>query len=63
VLANQSITDLGANWNGVDDGQTKTLTGQGMNLVRLTYEIETVPGPATCVLTAIAGLAAARRRR
>lgn len=63
TLANKTITDLSGQWNGVDDGQTQTLTGQGMNMVRLTYEVDYIPAPAAGALAAIGGLAAARRRR
>ncbi len=63
TLANKSITDLPTNWNGVDDGQTQTLVGQGMNMIRLTYEIELVPAPASLGLAGLAGLAIKRRRR
>lgn len=63
VLSNKAITDLTGQWNGVDDGQTQTMTGQGMNMIRLTYEVESVPTPAGAVLAGVAGLAASRRRR
>lgn len=63
VLANKSITDLPSNWNGVDDGQTQTMVGQGMNLVRLTYEIQSVPAPGALVLGGLGTLLAFRRRR
>lgn len=63
LLSNKSITDLGSNWNGVDDGQTQTLAGSGMNMLRLTYEIQVVPAPAAAGLAGLAGLAAIRRRR
>lgn len=63
TLANKTITDLSGQWNGVDDGQTQTMTGQGMNMVRLTYEIELIPAPGVGALAGMAGLAATRRRR
>ncbi|MBL8760866.1 MAG: hypothetical protein JNL50_06125 [Phycisphaerae bacterium] len=59
-IFNKSVTSP---WNGKDGGVTQIDIGEGVNLIRLRYEIGQVPGPGTGVLMAMGVLAAARRRR
>lgn len=50
-------------WNGKDGGVTQIDVGQGVNFIRLRYEVGQVPGPGTGALLGLGVLAAARRRR
>lgn len=50
-------------WGGKDGGVTQIEVGQGVNYIRLRYEVGQVPGPSTGVLMGMGVLAAARRRR
>jgi hypothetical protein len=64
TISNQSImTGQDNPWQGKDGGTTQSLVGQGMNMVRLTYEIGVVPGPGSLALIGIAGACLTRRRR
>jgi hypothetical protein len=59
-ILNKSVSSP---WGGKDGGVTQIDVGQGVNYIRLRYEIEQVPGPGTGALLGLGVLAAARRRR
>ncbi|MCC6677226.1 MAG: hypothetical protein IT436_08780 [Phycisphaerales bacterium] len=52
-----------ASWDGKDPGIFQSSAGNGINLILALYEIDPVPAPAALPAFALAGLAAARRRR
>jgi len=59
-ILNKSVSSP---WGGKDGGVTQIEIGQGVNYIRLRYEIGQVPGPGTGALMGMGVLAAARRRR
>lgn len=59
-ILNKSVTSP---WGGKDGGVTQIDVGQGVNYIRLRYDIGQVPGPGAGVLMGMGVLAAARRRR
>lgn len=58
-ILNKSVSSP---WGGKDGGVTQIEVGQGVNYIRLRYEVGQVPGPGTGVLMGMGVLAAARRR-
>lgn len=59
-IFNKSVTDP---WNGKDAGVTQIDVGQGVNFIRLRYDIGQVPAPSAGVVFGMGVLAVARRRR
>ncbi|MFO0835940.1 MAG: hypothetical protein U0638_13295 [Phycisphaerales bacterium] len=59
-ILNKSVSSP---WGGKDGGVTQIEVGQGVNYIRLRYDIGQVPGPGAGVLMGMGVLAAARRRR